>query len=481
MNLKKLWDSYYKGIIIVMGFLFVLFSAMSLELALVVCLGIIAAIILYHNIKYSVAIMLMVTPYVNTKILQTQIIPGIPVKLYVILFFALLGLMLIRYRIHLKTVFDMKYIGILSLYILVFIIAVIKSVDYIEYISIAWSDNLSVLRLMSNFLITPLVNIFPILMILLFYNYEDKHLIIDGFIMALLVLSLAIIFVYIFMVPSKMNFSMIRGQIGVVLGLHGNDLANFYIMGFPLILAMYINSKNRFVQLTFYLSLFAIAILFSRTAYVCVILTFLSYGVLRGKIDIKYFLTIIAVGIMLLFLPEQVYARFLTLVAGTDIQTLSAGRSGDIWLPLWWEWIRHPLSIKLFGIGRYSIVESFAYRNGLILNVEHPHNMYFEVLMDSGIIGLITYAFVFAYINLNIFFSFIKNRLPFDRDILLAVLISFVMYLLAGMSGRTFFPSTITIHEWTLLGLGILIIRYQRFTDNYAHLKIEVSKNEKTN
>ncbi len=78
--------------------------------------------------------------------------------------------------------------------------------------------------------------------------------------MALLVLSLAIIFVYIFMVPSKMNFSMIRGQIGVVLGLHGNDLANFYIMGFPLILAMYINSKNRFVQLTFYLSLFAIAI-----------------------------------------------------------------------------------------------------------------------------------------------------------------------------------------------------------------------------
>ncbi len=55
--------------------------------------------------------MLMVTPYVNTKILQTQIIPGIPVKLYVILFFALLGLMLIRYRIHLKTVFDMKYFG----------------------------------------------------------------------------------------------------------------------------------------------------------------------------------------------------------------------------------------------------------------------------------------------------------------------------------------------------------------------------------
>ncbi len=116
---------------------------------------------------------------------------------------------------------------------------------------------------------------------------------------------------------------------------------------------------------------------------------------------------------MLLFLPEQVYARFLTLVAGTDIQTLSAGRSGDIWLPLWWEWIRHPLSIKLFGIGRYSIVESFAYRNGLILNVEHPHNMYFEVLMDSGIIGLITYAFVFAYINLNIFLFIYQESTSF--------------------------------------------------------------------
>jgi O-antigen ligase len=454
---------------------------MSLELALVLCLGIIVGIVLYHNIKYSVGIMLIVTPYVNTRIMQTQIIPGIPIKLFVILFFALLGLMIIRYKIHLKTTFDLKYFSILLLYITIFVIAVFKSIDYIEYISIAWSDNLSVVRLISNFLISQLVYMFPVVMILLFYNYEDKQIIIDGVIFSLFALSIVIIFIYVFMVPQKLNFNMIRGEIGSVLGLHGNDIANFYIMGFPLVLAMYINSKKRLVQLTFYLSLFAIAILFSRTAYVCVILTFLSYGVLRGKIDIKYVLTIIAVGIMLLFLPEQVYERFLTLVAGTDIQTLSAGRSGDIWLPLWWEWLRHPMSIKLLGVGRYAIVESFAFRNGLILDVSHPHNMYFEVLMDSGIIGFIIYAYVFIYINLNIFFSFIKNRLDFDRDILLAVLISFAMYLLAGMSGRTLFPSSINIHVWTTLGLGILIIRYQRLTDNYSYSETEVTKNEKTN
>jgi O-antigen ligase len=481
MLLKKLWDNYYKGIIIFIGFLFVLFSAVSLELSLVVCLGTIVAIVLYHNIKYSIGIMLLVTPYVNTGFMQTQIIPGIPVKLYVILFFALLGLMFIRYKIHLKTAFDLKYFGVLLIYISVFIVAVIKSIDYIEYISLAWSDNLSVIRLISNFLISPLVYLFPILMILLFYNYEDKHFIIDGVIFSLFILSITIIFIYVFIVPQKMNFNLIRGEIGAILGLHGNDIANFYIMGFPLVLAMYINSKKRLVQFTFYLSLFAIAILFSRTAYVCVILTFLSYGVLRGKIDIKYFLTIIAVGVMLLFLPEQVYDRFLTLVAGTDIQTLSAGRSGDIWLPLWWEWLRLPISDKLWGVGRYAIVESFAFRNGLILDVTHPHNMYFEVLLDSGIVGLIVYTFVFGYINLNIFFSFIKNQVDYDRDVLLAILISFVMYLLAGMSGRTLFPSSIIIHEWALLGLGILIIRYQRSANNYSHIETGVTESEKTN
>ncbi len=45
------------------------------------------------------------------------------------------------------------------------------------------------------------------------------------------------------------------------------------------------------------------------------------------------------------------------------------------------------------------------------------------------------------------------------------------MYFISRNEWTDFFPSTITIHEWTLLGLGILIIRYQRFTDNYAHLK----------
>ena len=481
MLIKRLWDNHYKGIIILIGFLFVLFSALSLDLTLILCLGIVLSIVLYHNVKYSIAIMLLATPYANAAILQIQVIPRIPVKLYIILFFVLFGLMFIRYKVRLNTVFDLKYMLLVLVYISVFVIAVIKSSNYIEYISIAWSDNLSMLRLMSNFLISPLVNMFPILMILMFYKYEDKYKILNGLIFSLFVLSLVIIFIYVFIVPQKTSFSLIRGQIGSILGLHGNDIANFYIIGFPLILAMYINSKNKFIQITFYLSLFAIAILFSRTAYVCVILTFLSYSVLRGKLDIKYFLTILAIGIMFLFLPEQVYDRFLTLVAGSDVQTLTAGRTGDIWIPLWWEWIQHPIKIKLLGIGRYSIVQSFAFRNGLILDVSHPHNMYFELLMDAGIIGFITYFFVFLYINIQLFISFIKSKSEFDRDVLLAILLSFVMYMLAGLSGRTFFPSTMTINLWTLLGLGILIIRNQKLSENYKYVETEVTKNERSN
>lgn len=404
---------HHKIIMIITGLLFVAISPIMPVESLVLAVGLCFGVIIYYNPpKYAIGIMLLMLPFSNTPILQAQLVSAVPLKLFVITFAALFMVILLKYKMNLRTYFDYKYFALALLYVIIFSVSVFKALDYIEYISLAWQDELSPVRMISNLLITPpLIMLLPALIVLLYYNYEDYHQIVYAFLISMFILSVTILYLYVFMIPNKFNFSAIRRQIGSVVGLHGNDIANFYIMTFPILLVMYLNSSKLFVKLTFYLSLFAIAILFSRTAYVCVIFTFFAYGFLRGgKIDKRFFGLLVVLAIGMLFLPQAVYDRFATLVAGSDVNTLTAGRTESIWKPLLFEWIREPLQTKLMGIGRYSIVESFAYRTGIILDVKHPHNMYFEAIMDIGVFGFLGYLFIYFYIAWESFLAFLREK-----------------------------------------------------------------------
>ena len=69
-----------------------------------------------------------------------------------------------------------------------------------------------------------------------------------------------------------------------------------------------------------------------------------------------------------------------------DLNEIFAGRVNDIWLPLIYEYRDNPQKM-IFGNGRYSILTSKAASNAIILDVEHPHNMYLELILDVGLIG----------------------------------------------------------------------------------------------
>lgn len=462
MKLSALLSNHYKFILIMVGLLFVAVAPIMPVEALVLAVGLVFATAVYFNPKWAVGLMLLILPFSNTPLLKAQLIGFLPLKLFVIVFAVLFAVILFKYKINLRTYFDLKYLVLFVVYIMIFAFSVIRAVDYIEYISIAWQDDLSFVRMMSNLLVTPLIMLLPAVIVLLYYNYEDSKQLLNAFVLSIFVLSVTILFVYVFMSPSLMNFSAIRRQIKSVLNMHGNDIANFYIMTFPVLLAMYLNKRSLLIRLAFFVSLFAIAILFSRTAYVCVIFTFVAFGFLRGRIDSRFFGVLAMVLIGMLFLPAQVYDRFASLIVGSDVNTLTAGRTDYIWIPLWLDWTNESFMTQLFGIGRYSIVESFAYRTGIILDVKHPHNMYLESLMDIGVLGLLSYLFIYIYLGWQVFVAFLREKTGYDKDILFGIVISFGLFLLSGLSGRTMFPSILNAFEWVLLALGIIIIRHQQ-------------------
>ena len=464
MLIKKLFYKYQKVLIILLGIVIVAFSPMMPIELLLVTAGAVILITLYDNAKFGVAIMMMILPFANHEIFRVQPISAIPLKLIVIVFLALFGLVFIRYRMNFRTSLDSINIGIFILYLFIFMVAVLKASNYIGYVSLAWNDDLSMFRLVSNFLVTPIILIMPAIIILFYFNYEDTPMLINAFISGVALLSSVVLFLYIFYVGDKTNFSTIRRELGGMLGLHGNNMADFYIVSFPLLLVVYMNDTRMFVKVSFFMSLMTIGLLFSRTAYVCVVLTFLAYSFYRGRFDRRFVGLLLSLAIVVLILPEAVYDRFLTL--GRDgsagLNELTAGRTEDIWRPLWLEWLLEPMEIKLFGKGRFSIVETFAYRNGIVLRVNHPHNMFFEAMTDIGVFGLLAYLTVYGYYVMQATVMFIdKNTDQYDRDILFGILLSIALYFLSGLSGRTMFPASTNAYSWVMVMFSVLLVRHR--------------------
>ena len=142
-----------------------------------------------------------------------------------------------------------------------------------------------------------------------------------------------------------------------------------------------------------------------------------------------------------------------------DLQEISAGRTSNLWLPLTQEWIQNPKKL-LVGDGRYAIISSDAVARGFTPETMlHPHNMYLEQILDVGIFGLIFilgfFVFLFrkAYKGLNVV------RDGEIKEYLYAAIISMASFLIAGMTGRTLFPSIKSSYFWIAVGLTIVIIR----------------------
>jgi hypothetical protein len=55
----------------------------------------------------------------------------------------------------------------------------------------------------------------------------------------------------------------------------------------------------------------------------------------------------------------------------------------------------------LFGNGRYAMVSTDAHKRRTVIQAMHPHNMYLEVFLDAGLVGLLIILSLFGYLLLK--------------------------------------------------------------------------------
>lgn len=182
---------------------------------------------------------------------------------------------------------------------------------------------------------------------------------------------------------------MARGVLSP-LGLHANDLGRLYMVGYALLLFTLAETRDNRLRLalgtTLLLTVVALALTFSRAAFIGFIFINLWFALTRGKlITVLLALTVmLALGFLL---PDAVFTR---MTFGWDVRSgdaadvISAGRVASLWLPLLPEVLNSPI----FGHGLGSILWSDAMHAGTIIQTGHPHNAFLETLLDMGILGL---------------------------------------------------------------------------------------------
>jgi O-antigen ligase len=171
------------------------------------------------------------------------------------------------------------------------------------------------------------------------------------------------------------------------LGIHANELGRLYTVAYALCLFTWARSRDvalRFVLVaTMALVVVALALTFSRGAFLGFLIVNALF-LLWHRNALTWIFGGLALALLLWKLPGAIADRA-TMGFGSDLNTISAGRLDEIWIPLMPTFWDSPL----FGHGLGSILWSAPLKSGQILQVSHPHNAYLQALLDIGIVGTV--------------------------------------------------------------------------------------------
>ncbi len=181
------------------------------------------------------------------------------------------------------------------------------------------------------------------------------------------------------------------------LGIHANELAILYVTAYAVMLYTYMEVKQFGLRTILVASLVvvvaALALTFSRGGYLGFAVVTVLFLVSRREFTALLLGATLLVALAL-FLPDAVLNRLGFGLGSSDLNVISSGRVGSIWLPLLAEVGRNPI----LGNGLGSIGWSDALRSGAMMSVGHPHNAYLAAALDTGVVGLVVLCGYFLHV-----------------------------------------------------------------------------------
>jgi O-antigen ligase len=402
-----------------------------------------------------ILLFLFVVPFTGTSYFSSSILPLPGAKPLQLLALFVTSIAILGYKHSVKMSRASFLFSVLV--VTLFSVSVIRSVPHLDVINRVFpgEEILTPVKYLLSYLLKPLIYFIPFVFVVKFCKTPRDLERLVG----ILVVSLTVLSVYL------VYSSLIEGRVGVeeaneyydsLLGMRKNALADFYVVGFPIILAWYFLKKNIFAVFASCAAVVAIGFLYSRAAYVTLLFSTVVYLILSRRAKFLPVLVALALPMALLISTSIIERASKGLEEGSS-DKFFAGRTEGLWLPLIEELELNPQEL-LLGNGRFAILTSYAAQSGALLEgISHPHNMYLELVLDGGIC-----AFVILMSFLGYFLKRAYRNLRYLQDFTLkelqcAALVSLLSYFVAGIVGRSLFPDLSNSYFWVVLGLSIVI------------------------
>jgi len=466
INTDLIWISALGLITLVAA---VYMSTNNIFMIIVIPLALIAASIFLTYDEHCLAAAVIILPFSSSLLLRAQLLPLPGARIINIL----LLLLLVGFLLNRKLDFKGLKLGAFFYAgsILLFLIAILRTSHVADYAMQFWFEDYELFKFFLSHGLIPLLATIPFLMIIgRVRTEEETYRVIYYLALSMILLAVTIIAIYIVEVPSGSEFYITREIIGRHLGLHGNNLADFIIIGFPLILAMAMIPKNRYQKIYFLgasLSLIAATLIYSRSAYGTILLSIPAIIALTRWN--RLMIPLISLLIMAVILMPGVIDRAVTGLEEGEHDIITAGRTDFIWHPTLDE-LRERVSTTpmkvVFGHGRYGIMDLQAYRNQRILQTTHPHNMYLDTLLDTGAAGLLFYISIIAYVLIGLIKVFYQQKikgLTSELHITAGLLVAIISFMIRGASDSFLLPHLTNPYFYTVMAISFVVINRNKY------------------
>jgi O-antigen ligase len=275
-------------------------------------------------------------------------------------------------------------------------------------------------------------------------------MVVSVFVMA----GLAVVFVAL----SGASLSQLAGtyarQFLSALGMHANDLGRLYATAYALLLFTWDRTERIGLKTVLVFAMgvvvIALALTFSRGAFFGFIVVNVIYLFARRHVK-TIAMAAVVVPIGLYFMPGAFWYR-ITMGFGSGLNEITAGRTADIWEPIWPELFVNPI----LGNGLGSIMWSRAMIDGRLWQVSHPHNAYLQAFMDGGFVGLALLLGFWIWAWRSFRREAKDERHPLElRGFFEGAAAGLLAFLIAGVAGSSLRPDAAQAFLW--LALGVLI------------------------
>ncbi|MBP2027202.1 O-antigen ligase [Acetoanaerobium pronyense] len=423
-------------------------------------------VIYLHQKELTIATSIIVLPLLTSTIFSMEILPVPGGKLNNIL----MMLLLIGFLLNNKLKFSDIKLGTFFYFISIILItsAVIRTNHVAPYSVEFWKEGYNPVKFFLSHGLIPILTTLPYLIIIgTVRTKKDIEKIVYYLAMSMGIFAIVILLVFVFRVPFGSDFSTVREIIGIDhLGMHGNNIADFFIVGFPLLLSMALagdNPKRKWFLMGTAFSLMAVLIIYSRTAYAMIGFSVVAIAFLTKKY--KILLPAVASVLIIVMLMPSVVNRALSDLDTGEANAITAGRTeliwGEILSELYAKKSYDPWRIAV-GHGRYGVLSLATFRNQKMLRVTHAHNMYIDTLVDTGVLGLGFYILIYLYLLSGLIRKFIKFKKANDvwgSHLIVGLFVGILSFLFRGLTDSFLLPQLTNSYAYIFVAISFVVLR----------------------